>query len=310
MRCARAVASAVGVGGRIRARASISAAAAAAHEPSTSDRICHVSLITGASRGLGLEVTRQLLEAETLPKGREGGLVFAAARNPSASAELLRLRERHPERLTLVTMDITDESSITAAAESVSAKLEEDGNPLGIHLLMNVAGVLHTPTGMAPETRIANVDPAHASHAFAVNALGPLLVCKGFEALLREAAKEGVPGSGAPAVVANLSARVGSIADNNLGGWISYRSSKAALNQMTRTVALEWARRKPAGPVCIALHPGTCDTDLSAPFQRNVPKEKLFSRERGARQLLDVVGSLGRKDTGVFLDWAGKRVEW
>lgn len=112
-----------------------------------------------------------------------------------------------------------------------------------------------------------------------------------------------------PAVIANLSARVGSIGDNRLGGWYSYRASKAALNQLTKTMSLEFQRRKqPVAAIC--LHPGTCDTDLSAPFQRNVPPEKLFTRERAVEQLLRIIDSTTMADTGRFVAWDGSPIEW
>jgi NAD(P)-dependent dehydrogenase (short-subunit alcohol dehydrogenase family) len=114
---------------------------------------------------------------------------------------------------------------------------------------------------------------------------------------------------GRRAVIANLSARVGSIGDNRIGGWYAYRASKAAQNQITKTASIELRRKAPA-LVCVALHPGTVDTDLSAPFQGNVPEGKLFSVERAARQLLEVIDGLGPDDTGRFFDWAGEPVEW
>lgn len=110
-------------------------------------------------------------------------------------------------------------------------------------------------------------------------------------------------------MIANLSARVGSIGDNRLGGWYSYRSSKAALNQLTKTMSIELGRkgRKVAS---LLLHPGTCDTDLSAPFQRNVAPEKLFTRERGVRQLLDIIDRATMEDNGKFYAWDGSEIPW
>ena len=116
------------------------------------------------------------------------------------------------------------------------------------------------------------------------------------------------PRSARPAVVANLSARVGSIGDNRLGGWYSYRASKAALNQLTKCMSIELARR---GKVCcVLLHPGTADTALSGPFQRNVPPEKLFTRERTVRQLLGIVDRCTMADNGGYFAWDGETIPW
>ena len=111
------------------------------------------------------------------------------------------------------------------------------------------------------------------------------------------------------AVFASISARVGSIGDNRLGGWYAYRGSKAAQNMFTKTLAIEWARSR-RNVICVALHPGTTDTDLSRPFQANVPPQKLFSTERTVAQLLAVIDRLTPADSGRFLAWDGTEIAW
>ena len=106
-----------------------------------------------------------------------------------------------------------------------------------------------------------------------------------------------------------MSARVGSIGDNRLGGWYSYRASKAALNQLTKTMAIE-LRRKNQNVAAILLHPGTVDTDLSKPFQKNVAPEKLFTRERAVEQLLRIIDGVEMKDTGKYYAWDGSEIPW
>ena len=133
-----------------------------------------------------------------------------------------------------------------------------------------------------------------------MNAFGPLLVAKHFEGLLAHKER---------AVFASISARVGSIGDNRLGGWYAYRGAKAAQNMFTKTLSIEWARSR-RNVICIALHPGTTDTDLSRPFQANVAPEKLFSSERTVRQLLAVIDGLQPEDTGRFLGWDGAEIPW
>lgn len=111
------------------------------------------------------------------------------------------------------------------------------------------------------------------------------------------------------AVVANLSARVGSIGDNKLGGWHSYRASKASLNQLTNTMSVEFARKKDP-IICLLLHPGTVDTDLSKPFQRNVQKSKLFTREFSVQKLLNIINNAKSSDNGKFFAWDGQEIPW
>ena len=165
--------------------------------------------------------------------------------------------------------------------------------------MINVAGLLHDGE-LGPEKKLDHVRPEHLARVFAVNAFGPLLVSKHFAPLLTH---------GERAVLANLSARVGSIGDNRLGGWYAYRASKAAQNMFTRNVAIELGRRSKQ-LVVLALHPGTVATDLSAPFSRRVPAGKLFDVERGARQLLAVIDGASPDDTGRFFAWDGQQIEW
>jgi NAD(P)-dependent dehydrogenase (short-subunit alcohol dehydrogenase family) len=245
-----------------------------------------VALVQGASRGLGLAFIERLLA-----RGRTH--VVATARDPAGSAGLRALAERSGPRLLCVPLDVEDEASIETAAARIGAVHPR------IHLLVNCAGLLHD-TGLRPEKRLEDADPASLRRLFDINAIGPLLVARHFLPLLRH---------GDRAVLANLSARVGSIGDNRLGGWYGYRASKAAQNMFTRTLAIELRRRAPA-LVCVALHPGTVDTDLSAPFRGSGPPGQRFAPEQAAEQLLDVIDSLGPDDSGSFLDWARKPIPW
>jgi NAD(P)-dependent dehydrogenase (short-subunit alcohol dehydrogenase family) len=144
------------------------------------------------------------------------------------------------------------------------------------------------------------VKPDALLRSFAVNALGPLLVAKHFHALL--AHEERV-------VLANLSARVGSIADNRLGGWYAHRGAKAAQNQFTRTIAIELARRAPK-LICVAPHPGTVATELSARFRGKVAAEKLFRPDVAAAHLLRVIAGRDRDSSGRFYAWDGAEIPW
>ena len=181
---------------------------------------------------------------------------------------------------------------------AAASRIADAGCP--VNLVINCAGVLHAADGMAPERRLREVRGDWLARAFEVNATGPILLAKHIEDLLPRKDR---------AVFASLSARVGSIGDNRLGGWYAYRASKAAQNMLLRTLSVELPRRA-RGAIVVALHPGTTDTDLSRPFQASVPREKLFPADRAARQLLAVIDGLRPPDNGTFYAWDGRQVPW
>ncbi|MBM4245957.1 MAG: SDR family oxidoreductase [Deltaproteobacteria bacterium] len=243
--------------------------------------------IQGASRGLGAALVRVLLATDRRRR------VFATCRTPRTAVALAQLASLEP-RLEILPLDVTREESIAAAADLVR---ERAGS---LDLLVNVAGVLHGDPGLVPEKRLETVSPDHLRRVFEVNAFGPLLVAKHFHPLLAHERR---------AVLANVSARVGSIGDNRAGGWYAYRGSKAAQNMFTRTIAIELRRRAP-NAIVVAVHPGTVDTDLSRPFQRSVPPGQLFDGERAARQLIAVLDALTADQSGSFVAWDGSTIPW
>ncbi len=186
-------------------------------------------------------------------------------------------------------LDLEDEASIARAAAALP-----DGE---VRLVINATGFLHA-AGQGPEKSLRALDPAQLARTFALNAIGPALVMKHF---LPRLPREG------RAVFASLSARVGSIGDNRLGGWYGYRASKAALNQLVRTAAIELARTHPEA-LCVALHPGTVATRLSAPFAGT--GKVLLSPAEAAQHLLAVLGRLQPSDSGNFFDWRGAPIPW
>jgi NAD(P)-dependent dehydrogenase (short-subunit alcohol dehydrogenase family) len=185
-------------------------------------------------------------------------------------------------------IDLRDEASIAAAAGRIGAPVD---------LVLVASGLLHGDR-VSPERSYRELSPEALADSFAVNAIGPALVAKHFLPLL--------PRKG-PAVFACLSARVGSITDNRLGGWYGYRASKAALNMLIRTLAIELARTAPDA-ICVGLHPGTVDTALSAPFQRGVPAERLFTPTYSAARLLEVLTTLTPAQSGGCFAWDGTPV--
>ncbi|KAE9594867.1 hypothetical protein Lal_00013274 [Lupinus albus] len=254
-----------------------------------------VSMVQGASRGIGLEFVKQLLE------NNDRGHVIATCRNPSASTGLIHLKDKFADRLKILPLDLTDESSIEASALSIK---DAYGH---LNLLINASGILSIPKVLQPETTLNKLEKSSLMLAYEVNAVGPILVIKHMWPLLKVGGSFGTERSAA--VVASLSARVGSIGDNHLGGWYSYRASKTALNQLSKTASVEFARKKDP-IVCILLHPGTVDTDLSKPFQKNVPKDKLFTKEFSVQKLLSIIDNVKVHDNGKFFAWDGQEIPW
>jgi len=261
-----------------------------------------VALVQGASRGLGLQFVKSLLERQ--PDSR----VIATCRSPQSSEGLIHLQRQYADRLYVAPLDLTQPESIERAAQAVKENCSSS-----IDLLINVSGVLHIPGKMMPETSLARVKYDQMLLSYQTHAIGPALVCQAFWPHLKESAQQGQNQKDErnkvlPAIV-NVSARVGSITDNALGGWYSYRSSKAALNQLTKTMAVEFSRKKPKISA-IALHPGTNDTDLSKPFQRNYPKEKIFAKEYGVERMLQVIDAVGEESNGKFYAFDGQEIPW
>lgn len=252
-------------------------------------------MVQGASRGIGLEFVKQLLEKD------DKGHVVATCRNPNGATGLLKLKNKFSERLNILQLDLTSESTIEESAKLVR---ERYGS---LNLLVNASGILSIPEVLQPETTLSKLQKSSLLLAYEVNAVGPILVLKHMWPLLKAGAGRGTERD--VAVVANLSARVGSIGDNHLGGWHSYRSSKAALNQLTKTASVEFARKKDP-IICILLHPGTVDTDLSRPFQRNVAEGKLFTKEFSVQKLLSIINNAKSHDNGKFFAWDGQEIPW
>ena len=190
-------------------------------------------------------------------------------------------------------LDLTDEASIEAAA-----KIAISQSPLD--LVIVASGMLHRNQEVKPEKSMREIDPLVLAEVFAVNTIGPAMVAKHFLPKLRRKHKT---------VFAALSARVGSIKDNRLGGWASYRMSKAALNMLLRTIAIEQARRLPES-IVVALHPGTVDTELSKPFTKRVETSTLFSPASSAKKLLQVIDRLQADDSGCFYAYDHTRIDY
>ena len=245
-------------------------------------------IVQGASRGIGFSITEQILARDP------DSVVLATCRGiPSQAKALANLQEKYQNRLRVVSLDVESETSVETAASEAKAVVHD------VDRIINVAGVLHEE-GLAPEKRLSDITPSNFEKVMRVNALGALLVAKWFSPLLTKAR---------PSQFVNISARVGSISDNQLGGWYSYRCSKAALNMITRNLSIELKRKLPE-VICTAIHPGTTDTNLSKPFQRNVRLDRLSTSQETAVKILEVTDKLTCRQNGSFLSTDGVPIPW
>ena len=235
-----------------------------------------IAVVIGATGGVGSALVAQLAQDARFER------VLALSRAAVADDDAPIVRSA---------IDVTDEASIAAAAAQARA--------LGaVRLVIVASGLLHG-NGVRPEKHWGELDGESLARVFAVNSIGPALAAKHFLPLLPRQGRS---------VFAAISARVGSIEDNRLGGWYAYRASKAALNMLLKNFAIELARRAPEA-VCIGLHPGTVDTRLSQPFQNNVaPGKLLFSPSQSAAHLLRVIDQVNTVDSGRVFAWDGSRV--
>lgn len=246
------------------------------------------ALIIGASRGVGCGFVQALHQDHRVER------IFCAMRDPDQPNALSSLMASEPERIVPLRIDVTDEDSIAHAAQSL---IDVDAS---LDWVINTVGLLHDAHGIQPERRLRDIDASNIQASFSVNSIGPILLAKHLTALLPRRS---------PSIWATLSARVGSITDNRLGGWYAYRAAKAAQNMLTKTLSIE-LRRSHKQIRVVALHPGTVATDLSAPFRGNVGKEQLFSVDQSVNYLLQVLDGLKDDDNGSFFAWDGQQIAW
>jgi NAD(P)-dependent dehydrogenase (short-subunit alcohol dehydrogenase family) len=218
-------------------------------------------------------------------RGGIGAALADALDRGSIYANVIRLHRESD-----LPVDILDEASIATAAASLA-----DTQP-PVQLVIVATGLLHS-AGKGPERSLRELDPHWMMQNYRVNAVGPALVAKHFLPMM---AKHG------PICFAALSARVGSISDNSLGGWHSYRASKSALNMLIRNIAIEWQRKNPQS-VVVGLHPGTVETQLSAPFKGN-PAHERFAPARAAADMLRVLAGLKPEQSGQIFAYDGSVV--
>jgi NAD(P)-dependent dehydrogenase (short-subunit alcohol dehydrogenase family) len=225
-------------------------------------------------------------ETSAVVIGASGGIGSALARQLEAAGDHAVV---HALSRSGTGLDLENEASIRDAAARIA-----DGPPPS--LVIVATGVLHG--AHSPERSYRALSAEHLMRDYRLNAIGPALVAKHLLPLMPREGRS---------LFAALSARVGSIGDNRLGGWHAYRASKAALNILIRNLAIEHGRTHKAG-IVVGLHPGTVATDLSAPFQAGVAPEKLFTPDYSAEHLLRVASGLTAADSGGIFAWDGQRI--
>jgi NAD(P)-dependent dehydrogenase (short-subunit alcohol dehydrogenase family) len=227
-------------------------------------------LVTGASRGLGLEFTRQYLA--------DGHAVIAAARNPGAAQALQQLESDSRGRLTLAQIDVTDTASVRGEAARLPGAT--------IDVLINCAGVFGD-RGQA----IGSIDYDEWMRVLDANVLGPMRLCEAFLERVAQSDRR---------LIVTITSGLSSLADNTSGGYIAYRTSKAAVNMAMRTAAIDL---KPRGITCVVLNPGWVKTDMGGPNARLSPEESVSAMRR-------VISTLGPADSGRFYNYDGRAYPW
>lgn len=231
------------------------------------------ALLVGAGGGIGGAVLSRLLANDRFAH------VHAWSRSD--------IQQSH-ERLIHTRVDVSNEDQIAEAAAGLNR----------VDFAIIATGLLHERSGRGPEKSLRDLSADQFAANFAVNTIAPALILKHLHQCIPRETR---------AVFAAISARVGSISDNRLGGWYSYRASKAALNQIIKTASVELARTRPRC-ICVTLHPGTVDTGLSEPFQQNVAPDKLFTPDFAAQKLLEVTERLTVEDNGHLIAWDGAEI--
>lgn len=232
-------------------------------------------LVIGGSGGIGSAMLQYLISHYPNVK------IFATYRSTKPDKYRADVSWHH--------LDVENEASI----QQLAAHFEQ------LDWIINCVGLLHSQVSK-PEKNLSSLSPEFFVQSMSVNCLATLLIAKHFQKIIRKSDRP---------CLATVSAKVGSITDNQLGGWYSYRASKAALNMALKSIAIEWGRLMPKS-VVVALHPGTTNTQLSRPFQANVPEGKLFSPHYTAEQLIEILLSLKPSDSGSFIAYDGERLPW
>ena len=233
--------------------------------------------IIGSSGAIGNAVSNNLLNDDSVE------IIYKFSRSKSI--------DENP-KVKNIFLDIEDEESVKSSVEQIPSNIKFD-------LVFVATGILHNDKEIFPEKSIKDINIEKLKKVILVNTIGPTLVGKYFIPFLKKNEQS---------VFAFLSARVGSISDNKLGGWYAYRASKTALNQIIKNFSIEVRRSKPRA-IFVGLQPGTVKSYLSKPFEKNVKEGKLFTPEYSAEKMLEVITTLDEKDSGKIFAWDGEEIQ-
>ena len=236
------------------------------------------ALVIGSNGGLGRAISKFLFE-----QFHKISNVFTCSREPSYQLG---------ENVNHFYINIEDESSVVSAAQKLAGIIDS------LDIVVVATGILQDLPRIVPEKNMNGLNLEQLSKVFQVNTFGPAILIKHFSPLLSRKSKS---------VFALLSARVGSISDNKIGGWYSYRSSKAGLNMIVKTAAIVIKRKNPSA-VCFSIHPGTVETNLSAPFKNNKFSKNSFSPEQSAEKIVNVINDISPSKTGSFVSYDGSEI--
>lgn len=245
------------------------------------------ALIFGAGHGIGAALVQATLERNSKTQ------IFATYRNKERASELFELQKNHTTRLKIYQVDPLQENEL----ESLYKEMKEQSITLG--LIINSIGTLHNAQGMRPEKSLRSIKLENLTTAFQVNAAITPLIAKFFHKLLSDKSLTSF---------VTLSAKVGSIKDNRMGGWYAYRASKAALNMFIKNIALEFQRSNKT-TIVSSIHPGTTITQLSEPYIQKT-NLKLHSPLESAQNILNVIEARSIEDSGNFYSWDGAALPW
>ena len=245
------------------------------------------AIIFGASQGIGKGILLRLVEMNKYD------VVVAVSRQMKVDSEVLDLSRQHGIELLIYQVDVTNEEQMNQFAQQVQEKIAT------IDLIINTVGFLSSQS-YSPERHIRNVNAPQLLHSVTMNTWPILNIYRVFSKMIRKSSAIKIVG---------FSARVGSISDNGLGGWYSYRISKAALNMAIRNISIEGQRTNKSMVIC-GYHPGTVDTDLSRPFTKNYTKNKIFTVTQAVDYFMMVLQNLTPEDSGFCFDWAGKKIDF
>lgn len=244
-------------------------------------------LIIGASQGIGNGFVQQLINLGDINH------IFATYRTQNTAQHLFSLKSLYPDKLTILKVDVTLENEIQQAVSIIQNQVNK------LHLVINCVGILHEGE-LQPEKSLKHLNSDNLLRYFQVNTIPTGIWAKYLQPLFKHSESS---------IFAIISAKVGSIEDNKLGGWYGYRASKAGLNMLIKNIAIEYSRVT-KNTIVMALHPGTTNTNLSTPFQKNVPQEKLFCVSLCTQQLLSVINNVTINDSGKFFSWDGSNIPW